>query len=367
MMSETTSHPATTPARRRQGRGNGRAGAHKAYASENDVANFDPARYDRHPRTPQKTANVDSAFQANMNSKQRSKNKPRSKNPSSHSPESAQQGRQTPPQQSSSFKNASVPAFAGATFHASPAPSALPLPSFFSSKSNIESPSAKATRDAMHQDSPPVTDNEASTPSQPAPPPPSESPLDFMFRAHRQEKERHRSGSFASYRPSGLAFESPSAGSPFEVGRIPKPATLPQAARSQPHFSPAGIDGAELDGTPGQPMGPAFSTPYQERIKAARANVVRSPETGSSPSQEDPTEALKKFLFGGSGASGASNPGAVPAGFSSPKPPPAQAPPAYGHKAEHRGNDIQAMEDNLRRMLKMDLGSSSHTERRLFS
>ncbi|KAK2933920.1 hypothetical protein FoTM2_005164 [Fusarium oxysporum f. sp. vasinfectum] len=55
-MSETPSQPTTTPARRRNGRGNGRPAAQKAYASENDVASIDPARYDRAPRTPQKGA-----------------------------------------------------------------------------------------------------------------------------------------------------------------------------------------------------------------------------------------------------------------------------------------------------------------------
>lgn len=374
-MSETPSQPTTTPARRRQGRGNARAGAHKAYASENDVSNFDPTRYDRLPRTPQKAAAVDSATHANVNSKQRSRNKPRTKN-ASHSPESARPGRHTPPHQSSSIKTANMPAFAGATFHASPAPSALPLPSFLS-RPNTESPSAAGpTHEVLHEHSP-LSENEAPTPSYPAPPPASESPLDFMFRAHREEKERHRSGSFASYRPSGLAFESPSSQSPYESGSFPKPATLPQAARSQPRLSHGGIDGAELDGTPGRPMGPAFSTPYQERIKAARTHPVRSPDAQtpqlhrSTSAQEDPTEALKKYLFGGPGAS-ATNP--MTNGFSSPRPAPPHT-PAYSQAAsepsvsnEGRGNDIQAMEDNLRRILKLDLGTSSpNTERRLFS
>ncbi|KAM5353767.1 hypothetical protein ACJ41O_000417 [Fusarium nematophilum] len=376
-MSETPSQPTTTPARRRQGRGNGRPAAYKAYASENDVANIDPSRYERTPRTPQKGAGTDSpAAQGNhTHSKQRSRtsnnnNKPRNKN-APNSPESARPGRHTPPHQSSSMKSSAAPAFAGATFHASPAPSALPLPSFVT-RSSTESPSANRTsRDVVQEPSPP-TDSEAPTPSHQDAPAVQESPLDFMFRAHRQEKERQRSGSSSSFRPSGLANDSPSSGSPFEPASAPKPSTLPQTARSQTRFNSTGIDIAELNGTPGRPMGPAFSTPYQERIKAARSNS----STKQPPSQlradsmpEDPTEALKKFLFNGSGAP-ASNP--MSNGFSSAPPSQPFAHPRTGPGAggpyEGRPNNLQAMEDDLRRILKLDLGTGSPAaDRRLFS
>ncbi|KAF4985085.1 hypothetical protein FGRMN_11278 [Fusarium graminum] len=381
-MSETPSQPTTTPARRRNGRGNGRPAAQKAYASENDVATIDPTRYDRAPRTPQKGPGTDSplAQLSHTNSKQRSRNgsnnntnnKHRGK-PGPHSPESARPGRHTPPQQSNSMK--AISAFAGATFHASPAPSALPLPSFVS-RPATESPSVSRTsRDIVQEPSPP-TDTEAPTPSRQSVPAVQESPLDFMFRAHRQEKERQRSESTSSFRPSGLVNESPSRQSPFGPGSVPQPATLPQTARSQNHFQPGSIDSAELDGTPGRPMGPAFSTPYQERIRAARSNSARSPAdlSGHQPrantEPDDPTEALKKFLFSGNGTT-ASRP--APNGFV-----PASAPPAqhYSHAMgdhgapapyEGRSNNLEAMENDLRRILKLDLGTGSpSTDRRLF-
>ncbi|KAF4975618.1 hypothetical protein FZEAL_7609 [Fusarium zealandicum] len=386
-MSETPSHPTPTPARRRQGRGNGngngRSAAHKAYASENDLASIDSARYDHAPRTPQKGAGTDtSTAQGNhTNSKQRPRNtnnninsKHRNKNAPS-SPESSRPGRHTPPHQSSSMKPSVIPAFAGATFHASPAPSALPLPSFVT-RPATESPSInRSSREVLQEPSPP-TDSEAPTPSRQTSSAAQESPLDFMFRAHRQEKERQRSGSASSFRPSGLAHDSPSSQSPFEPKSVPKPATLPQAARSQARFSSGGIDSAELNGTPGRSMGPAFSTPYQERIKAARSNPVRSPAAAAAPLQpkvnptsEDPTEALKKFLFSGNSAPALNS---APNGFSSA--PPSQpfthprggpgAPAAYAG----RPNNLQAMEDDLRRILKLDLGTgSSGADQRLFS
>lgn len=123
-------------------------------------------------------------------------------------------------------------------------------------------------------------------------------------------------------------------------------------------YSAGGIDRAELDGTPSHDIGPAFSTPYHERIRAARAsrgdappmpsqNVA--PATGSST--DDATAALKKFLFGG-GQQAAKSP--LSSATS------AQAPtPAYNQPAGQagRGNNIQAMENDLRRILKLDSSS----------
>ena len=140
---------------------------------------------------------------------------------------------------------------------------------------------------------------------------------------------------------------------------------------------PGGIGSDELDGTPGRPMGPAFSTPYQERIKAARSNSSRSApvqQTSQKPADvtaDDPTEALKRFLFSGPAASG---PSPAPNGYSSDHYTPAQpttippkAPVSNGTQ-DGRSNNLQAMEDDLRRILKLDLapGRTAH-EQRLFS
>lgn len=92
-------------------------------------------------------------------------------------------------------------AYAGPTFHASPAPSALPMPKFLSKSVPAKPRAAPPTSADEGSDS-------ASSPT-PSPPSPSrapisvpprheDSPLDMLFRADRAEKARNGSGSPAS-------------------------------------------------------------------------------------------------------------------------------------------------------------------------
>ena len=369
-MHDPSPQPKTTPARRRQGRGGGRSAGQKAYASENDAGMLDMGQHQRAPQTPDKTGSRTPGPQSTQpGSKQRSRTKNKGK-VNQTSPEGYQYGQSTPPpqqQRRASMKSNAVPAFAGATFHASPAPSALPIPSFLS-KTSSESPLGRS----VAQPSPPVTDNEAPTPTFSSSVPKShESPLDFMFRAHKQEKARGSRDLSRNhdYRDYDSASPHPASAS--------RPSTLP---RNTPGSS-GGIDRDELDGSHGLPIGPAFSTPYQERINAARAsrNGANQP-TGPSPShqqhqqpsQDDPTEALKRYLFGG----GSSQDNAVQS-------PPAVPPPQQYHHhhpqhqyqpqyqqpqqqtpvvaADGRSSNIHAMENDLRRILKLDMGSDSST------
>jgi hypothetical protein len=117
-------------------------------------------------------------------------------------------------------------------------------------------------------------------------------------------------------------------------------------------------------------MGPAFSTPYHERIKAARGNPSapipeHSPHSQAAPT-EDPTEALKKFLFSGniltqSGSPSSSVPSAPHAAINSSQSGSTATQPV------NRTNNIQAMENDLRRILKLDMASDKPSvERRLF-
>ena len=111
------------------------------------------------------------------------------------------------------------------------------------------------------------------------------------------------------------------------------------------------FDGSELDDGPNSgSTGPAFSTPYQERIRAARADNVRNAPQPSSQ-EADPTEALKKFLFSGMKSNNANQPSksSLPgaASFGSPASPP-------NNGTAPRTQNIQAMENDLRRILKMD-------------
>ncbi|XP_044717575.1 proline-rich nuclear receptor coactivator motif domain-containing protein [Hirsutella rhossiliensis] len=360
-MDDISSQPKLTPARRRPGRGEPRPGARKAYASENDVAALESSRRHRAPQTPSKTSSGSPApaDPGSMKSgpKQRSRNKAKAKNTPA-SPDSIQRDRQTPPYRSESLRPSTGIAFAGATFHASPAPSALPIPSFHA-KPSAGTPVHSSTRDVVQEPSPPATDTDAPTPFRPASVPRThESPLDFMFRAHREEKERQCRGGGPPSQPDPCVSPSLSG--------------ISQSRRTNPRPPSRGIEPSELHSPSGLPMGPAFSTPYQERIRAARSNASRPRFNQAREEQshaaalptDDPTEALKKFLFG-------SNSTPCPATH---KAPAAPAPAVQidagsytsqlsaaepGHPGLSQSNDIQAMEKDLRRILKLDLTSNS--------
>ncbi|KAK2594449.1 hypothetical protein QQS21_007853 [Conoideocrella luteorostrata] len=368
-MSEIPSQQKATPARRKHGRQSTRSAAHKAYASENDAATT--SRYGHAPQTPSKGV-LDPKTGADFYSSKASSTKSGSKNKSKSrsgliAPDSVPVGGQTPPQRSVSIKPGANAAFAGATFHASPAPSALPIPRFLS-KSSAESP-VPSERDIVQEPSPPTTDQDAPTPFRPSSlPKPNESPLDFMFRAHREEKKRH-------FQENGLVQhdtpKSPGTLPQFDMNGQSRSWSLPHQRRTHLRQQTSGIDTSELDGTPGRPMGPAFSTPYQERIKAARSGTSstspgsRQNDHGSvkTPEAGDPTDALKKFLFGTLGST-TGNSFARPA---EPKSPTQMTPGSNNvmpsvteaKPTEARIDNIEAMENDLRRILKLDVSSKS--------
>ena len=220
----------------------------------------------------------------------------------------------------------STPAiFAGSTFHASPAPSALPMPSFFS-RSHSDSPTSKPTPAplALNQEpSPPSSDSE-DTHTPPLLSRNEESPLEFFFRADRAEKARtHRANSVSAITAVPPApFSPPHDSAPQGQNTVPR-AAGPTFQSKRPHISQRstapGISSTELDGNPGQPLGPAFSTPYQDRIRAARPSSNSAQATPSTAQNRDldPSEALKRFLFHGE-----SGPGSQDASHTSPRAPP---------------------------------------------
>ncbi|EFQ28659.1 hypothetical protein CGRA01v4_07099 [Colletotrichum graminicola] len=383
-MQETTNQAKPTPTRRRQGRGGGgKAAGQKMYASENDVADVSNLAYEHHgnPHTPQKSYSGSPEPQSGTGnqtgSKQRSRNKPRAKNPNTvASPDVTRHNRRSTPQnipvntKPTAAAAAAAAAFAGATFHASPAPSALPMPSFYS-KSIPESPGPK--RDAQQQPSPPPAHHERPTPQHPATVPRAqESPLDAIFRADRAEREKARRSSSLQSSMQPVGSESPAAPSPKDGYNSPfvaKPYNTHPGHRMSLQRSSSGISVAELDGHSGKPLGPAFSTPYQERIRAARGAPNQSPNgarTSQPPPIEDRSEALKKYLFGAKGSASSAQPSAsgppaqyVHNGFMG-STPESQS----GHSA-----DLRAMEDNLRRILKLEspLATAKSGDRPLYS
>lgn len=267
-----------------------------------------PAQPSTPPRTPRRDNRSGSqnppSNSHESGSKQKGRNKNRPKNVMT-SPAVKGNDRRTPPltaAQSAGFPSSTKPistpstaVYAGATFHASPAPSALPIPSFYS-KSVPDSPGLKGLNA--------VKDTPSKPSKSPTPlPEPStsqfsreESPLDFFFKADREEKARARSAS--STKATGAAagpFQPPTS----RNAQTPPAAGSQIRARQTPKSSAGGMFAMELDGpqSPGAPFGPAFSTPYSERISAARNgnNLTRE----DSQKSLDKSEALKAYLFSG--------------------------------------------------------------------
>ncbi|OAA37477.1 hypothetical protein NOR_07176 [Metarhizium rileyi] len=377
-MSETPSQHRTIPARRKTSRQNNTSAAKKAYASENDVAVLETPH--RHaPKTPNRkdeisTPATDFYSSQRLNSKSRTKHKTKPKNVPP-SPDPALYGRQTPPLPSAASNKSGIStAFAGATFHASPAPSALPIPSFVS-KSSSELP-VSLGKDTLQEPSPPATDGDVPSPFRPSSVPKmSESPLDFMFRAHREEKERNFRENPQSH--SLRTSKTPQPLQRSDMGGPPKPSSLPHQRRGYFRQPAGGIDPSELDGIPGRPLGPAFSTPYQERIKAVRSssnsNTLRSQSQtvgyfDEFGAVEDSTEALKKFLFGNEGS--VKTEALRPAAGKEPALQTMASPdasistgPDSGVK-NSRASNLEEMENDLRRILKLDMAFEPGSEGR---
>ena len=344
------------------------------------------------PFTPQKSASNSPAPATQPNqprsNKPRNGNKSRAKQVTSPGP--TKQGRITPPQTIIAPRAIAAPAFAGATFHASPAPSSLPIPSFLAKA--LDSPSVQDTGRIGREPSPPATDSEAPTPHHrllPTEIARDESPLDFFFRADRAEKERARRASSANILAPNPGPFSP----PAQIRPPPEPQTLPSqlfgSRNRRPGFQrnpSSGISANELDGTPGRPMGPAFSTPYQDRIRAAAA---RSSEKQAQPVQRavpppapqlqqpqatlDLSEKLKRFLSippVQDGQQGRPQMAALSPGSAGETPVSAGTEPVSASSTSTtsatkspdtdtcRSPQILHMEDSLRRMLKIDAGPS---------
>lgn len=404
--SDSPAHKAT-PARRRQNRPpSTRSPASKTYASESDMPSELPFPIDMSNgngspvATPQKSISNSPAPQSqsvNPRPKARNGNKPRPKSGyAPPSPGPVKQNRRTPPN-GIPTKPPSATAFAGATFHASPAPSSLPIPSFLAKA--MDSPQVKDSGRANQQPSPPLSDSEAPTPRQTfelaRDVTREESPLDFLFKKDRDEKAQARRTSFANaltYPPGPYSPPNNHIQSPPQPKTVPNkpPTILTRRDLLQRNSSAGRISTTELDGTPGRPMGPAFSTPYAERMRAARAGdkqaeraptaLQQAPDNGFAqqpPAADvgDRTEALKRFLAVGSPSPPAPSQAApeniLPAGMvaqrlfggSVPQQQPYASRPTGDSTSPRsqspRSQDLQRVEEGLRRILKLESGGAT--------
>jgi hypothetical protein len=290
--------------------------SHHLNVQEHSQSGQSPMDYSSQPTTPPRTPRRDTD-QAPSQSKANSsapetgaRQKLRNKKPKNGVTSPAATGIQSTTVASSSKPISTPAAYAGPTFHASPAPSALPIPSFYS-KSVPDSPGIKGTKPLK----------EPSSPGSPTPPPAQvsshqlhreESPLDFFFRADRAEKARARSASSTQTAvPVSGPFQPPSES--HRASQTPPASASQGRLRHASKLSSGGVFAMELDGnaSPGIQYGPAFSTPYSERINAARTSQVSpasSDQLTQGASKTPTSEALKAYLFATSQQSSSSPP-----------------------------------------------------------
>ena len=178
-------------------------------------------------------------------------------------------------------------AYAGPTFHSSPAPSALPMPSFYSKSvpstastktpEIVEEQGANKAAEVKLEDTAAVqigvTEKQEST------------PLDFLFEAARLARDTPRAESPANRSAKLFAPED----SPLRRSPAPR--------EGGETVFPFDLDG---NGSSVASMGPVFATPYKERMTALRSSSA-SPSISSSALDEDErrnkTEALKQMLM----------------------------------------------------------------------
>ena len=199
-------------------------------------------------------------------------------------------------------------AYAGPTFHASPAPSALPIPSFFS-KSVPEAKKTDGLQARLDQESPgekSSSEDGQTTPSKSAVSRVTAreanreaSPLDFLFDAARQAKSRGPAS--GSETPQAKSVRLPAS----------EPHHQPQQVSSQHesfrHHARHPTDPsmremfsleAEAPPSPSNPIGPAFSTPYQDRMSAFRSQKnPHAPPSGEFEKDKAKVAALKSLLL----------------------------------------------------------------------
>lgn len=211
-------------------------------------------------------------------------------------------------------------AYAGPTFHASPAPSSLPMPRFFSKAQSLPANSALApTEEALpHGASPtknpppspsPVVAANATVPQ--APIPREASPLDLLFNAHRAEKVRERStGSGTSYgnandssispyrhpvRPfpgsvagQGYAAQGGNAGYSSDTSRDASFSNSQRPSNKEMFMMEVDAPEAQRSQQPSSPLS------FEQRLRAVQAQA--SPTRASNVSAMDDDQRLAKSL-----------------------------------------------------------------------
>ncbi|KAI9661635.1 MAG: hypothetical protein M1821_008873 [Bathelium mastoideum] len=191
------------------------------------------------------------------------------------------------------------PAYAGPTFHASPAASALPVPRFFSKSvpANIEQPGLQARLDEDSCQSEGPASSSASTPKL-APPDLAQdrkpTPIDFLLNADRQEKARVGGEGAASQTPDHDPFLQNARSDPSKYDRMSRSF---KEVPSQRATSPAnrGMFPLELDGTEAiDPQSTPKQTPNRSRASISRSGT--DPTKAFATDNEAAAQSLRDLL-----------------------------------------------------------------------
>ncbi|KAL2039142.1 hypothetical protein N7G274_008191 [Stereocaulon virgatum] len=192
-----------------------------------------------------------------------------------------------------------VRAYAGPTFHASPAASSLPMPKFFSrSVPNVDKTTSLKTM--MEQEAPDTTSGSEGSPSQENSQPAhnhrvrEESPLDIFFRADREAKEKIR-----PTRASGT--ESPNDQARLSASPSGSQTPMRHHSRHPTNSSLSAMFPLEIDGpAPELSSSPSLTSAIRD-IHTDRAVVSSSSSLSEAERKEEQrkaqTQALKQMLF----------------------------------------------------------------------
>ncbi|KAL5604673.1 hypothetical protein BROUX41_001976 [Berkeleyomyces rouxiae] len=323
---------AAAPREKRAGRNNNNRqrnrankGRQPANVSESEHAANAATTSGEPPKTPQKNNSSQQKTTGQDKSQSRSqlkqsKNRSRSNKNLQTSPQPqtphnnrSVSGRQTTPPQSAGLPRSSSTPFAGSTFHASPAPSSLPMPKFLAKKpttpeAELSRSVSEKTESPAKQTLPPAAHAFVASPPLHNPGLVSDSPLEFIFKADRAEKERAKHST-----PNGPGAENRYLDKPHTVPRM----SSHQTTNSPPSDSPALLSAifnsvqaspsvnkvmrsggdntgysnkyykamaSELDnGYAHQPVGSSFARPFTERLREAQS-PRRDNYTGPTPS-----------------------------------------------------------------------------------
>lgn len=174
-------------------------------------------------------------------------------------------------------------AYAGPTFQASPAPSSLPVPKFFSR--SVPNVAAQSLAARMEGERTPEKEDSSPEPDVVSPHHSlrggQQSPLDLFFNADKLEKEKSRSSSSLS---------------PEMAARPPPPPTEPrkvQQLQSNPFLQ-------EMDGQNGDSHSPNAVTHNKQHLRRARPTSsphMEDPMSNGDSEREAHTRALKELLF----------------------------------------------------------------------